>query len=207
MKLFTLLLPILTLCGSQLCAQPPKPADPLSRASMPVATNVAADLFWVADSRKMDQFLAQVQLPDADGTASFGGVLPDTRSAWRDYALEARAFARQGRVADAAGRLAQMLKLAAVYRAAGGLENVVQGEEIRYLAGLMAAELGSAVTTRIQSPYLEKNAAQCLALLESKLGGSTARLNPSFWQNLAQRALETHARLARAGSVALAATP
>ena len=65
-----------------------------------------------------------------------GGAYVPT--SWRDYAREARSLAQQGRVADAAGRLAQMLKLAAVYRAFGGLENTVQSEEIRYLAGLTA---------------------------------------------------------------------
>ena len=121
----------------------------LVHAPEPAAGAVAADLFWVADSRKMDAFLAQARLPEGDGAVFFGEVLPDTRTAWRDYAREARTLASQGRVDDAAERLAQMLKLAAVYRAYGGMENVVQGEEIRYLAGRTAEELGSAVTSRI----------------------------------------------------------
>lgn len=213
MKTFTLLIPMVTLCGSLLCARSPEslpspePAKAHTQAPAPAAGKVAADLFWVADSRKMDQFLARVQLPDLDGAAGSGEVLPDTRTAWRDYAREARSLAQQGRVADAAGRLAQMLKLAAVYRAFGGLENTVQSEEIRYLAGLTAETLGSGVTASIRSPYLEKNAAQCLAQLDSGLGGGMSEITASFWKNLTKRALETYARLSQAGDVAKVATP
>ena len=207
MKTISLLMPIVMLCGSPLCAQSPEPLKALTQAPAPAVGKVAADLFWVADSRKMDEFLARVQLPDMDGGAGSGEVLPDTRTAWRDYAMEARSLAQQGRVSDAAGRLAQMLKLAAVYRAFGGLENTVQSEEIRYLAGLTAEALGSGVTASIQSPYLEKNATQCLALLNSGLSGGMSEITASFWKNLTKRALETYARLSPAGRVADAATP
>ena len=207
MKTITILLPILTLCSSQLCAQPAPAQAPLSSQPSVHGQSVAAALFWVADSRKMDEFLAQVEMPDANGAVSYSGVLPETHTAWREYAQHAQALARQGRAVEAAGRLAQMLKLAAVYRAAGGLENLVQSEEIRYLAGLMAADLGSNVTTRIQSPYVEKNAAQCLASIEANLGGGAGRMTPSFHENLVRRSLETHARLSRAGSLHLAAVP
>ena len=207
MKTISLLMPIVMLCGSPLCAQSPEPLKALTQAPAPAVGKVAADLFWVADSRKMDEFLARVQLPDMDGGAGSGEVLPDTRTAWRDYAREARSLAQQGRVSAAAGRLAQMLKLAAVYRAFGGLENTVQSEEIRYLAGLTAEALGSGVTASIQSPYLEKSASQCLALLDSGLSGGMSEITASFWKNLTKRAMETYARLSPAGRVADAATP
>ena len=155
----------------------------------------------------MDEFLAKVQLPDSSKGKALIEVLPDTRTAWRDYAAEARSFARKSRNAEAAARLGQMLKLAAVYRAFGGLENMVQSEEIRHLAGLTASELGSPVATKIRSPYIEKNAAQCVAVLESKIGDEMNLISPSFRRNLTQRAVETHARLTSAGSFAIASTP
>ncbi len=198
--------------GSHQRRQAPLRAAPpihnkLVHAPEPAAGKVAADLFWVADSRKMDAFLAQVQVPEGDGATFTGQVLPDTRTAWRDYAREARTLASQGRVDGAAERLAQMLKLAAVYRAYGGMENVVQGEEIRHLAGLTAEQLGSAVTSRIQSPYLERDAEECLAVLKSRIGSDLRETTPSFQKNLANRALETHGRLSQAGSVAQRTTP
>ncbi len=207
MKLLTHLLPVLTLCSVQFCVQTPAQAAPLSQEPAPAAGKVAADLFWVADSRKMDEFLAQVELPDANGAVSYRGVLPDTRTAWREYAMEARGLAQVGRTAESAGRLSQMFKLAAVYRACGGLENVVQSEEIRHLAGLMAAELGSDVTRRIKSPYLEKSAGECVAQLGKRVGDDFSQTSAAFRRNLTARALETHARLARAGCLALAAKP
>lgn len=189
---------------------PPRAGPPVHNklvdAPEPPAGKVAADLFWVADSRKMDEFLAQVQMPEGYGLDYFGETLPDTRTAWRDYPKEARIHSSQGRVAEAAGRLAQMLKLAAVYRAYGGMENVVQSEEIRHLAGLTTEALGSAVTTRIQSPYLESSAEECLAQLKARIGRDLRETKASFRQNLAKRALETHARLAQARSAALTTT-
>jgi hypothetical protein len=164
-----------------------------------MAGRIAADLFWVADSRKMDQFLAKVPVAEWRNGAPTREVLPETTSAWRDYAAEARALARRGRDAEAAGRLAQMVKLAAVYRAHGGLQNMVQAEEIRYLAGRTAAELGSAVTAKIQSPYLEKTAGDCLAILESWAGGERGQVTQTFWQQLQDRAVLTHARLSNVG--------
>lgn len=211
MKTLNLFLPALTFCGAPLFAQPtadvPEIPAALTQPSAPAAGKIATDLFWVADSRKMDEFLAQVQLPEAGKGHGLTQVLPDTRTAWRDYATEARAYAHKRRPAEAAARLAQMLKLAAVYRAFGGLENMVQSEEIRYLASLTATELGDTVATKIRSPYLEKNAAQCLAVLEEKIGDEMSLISSSFRKNLSQRAVETHLRLARAGSMALAVTP
>ena len=112
------------------------------------AGKVASDLFWVADSRKMDAFLAPVQLPEFPG-ADTREVLPDTRTAWWDYAREAKTFAVRGKYAEARARIGQMLKLAAVYRHFGGLENVVRSEEIRYLAGCVAEESGTVVTVML----------------------------------------------------------
>lgn len=157
------------------------------------AGKVASDLFWVADSRKMDEFLAPIQLSDFPGADS-REVLPDTRTAWWDYAREAKGFAVRGKYPEARARIGQMLKLAAVYRHFGGLENVVRSEEIRYLAGCVAEESGSAIAGRIESPFLEKNAAECLANLEAKAGDNGAA-SSEFWQHLRERARLTHARL------------
>lgn len=211
MKPLNLLVPFLTFCSATSFAQPtaetPEIPDALTQPPAPAAGKVAADLFWVADSRKMDEFLAKVQLPEITKGKALIEVLPDTRTAWRDYAAEARAFARKNRPTEAAARLGQMLKLAAVYRAFGGLENMVQSEEIRYLASLTAAELGTPVSTKIRSPYIEKDAAQCVAVLESKIGDEMNLISPSFRKNLTQRAVATHARLSSASSFAIAATP
>ena len=161
----------------------------------PPAGKVAENLFWIADSRKMDKFLANYQPEEMRVRSYKGEVLPDTRVAWRDYALEATALARQGRNAEAAGRLAQMLKLAAIYREFGGLQNVVQGEEIRHLAGLTAAKLGRPVITLIQSPYLEKDASDCLLSIEKKVGDEKGQVTPSFWKHLEMGAVDSHYRL------------
>jgi hypothetical protein len=201
MKSLPLLLPILALCTAPLAAQSPTPAPATTPAK------IATDLFWVADARKMDEFLAGVQAADLNRFGTSAKELPDTRTAWREYSRQARVLAQQGREAEAAARLAQMLKLAAVYRAVGGLENVVRSEDIRSLAGLTAEELGRGVAVKIRSPYLEKNGAQCVAQIEAKAGGDTGRITESFWNHLVERALETHARLSRAGGGALAKTP
>ena len=210
-KSLNLLLPFLTFCAATSLGQPtadtPEIPDALTQSPAPAAGKVAADLFWVADSRKMDEFLATVQLPRNSTGKNLIEVLPDTRTAWRDYAAEARAYARKSRTAEASARLGQMLKLAAVYRAFGGLENMVQSEDIRHLAGLTAAELGTPVSSKIRSPYIEKDAAQCVAVLESKIGDEMNLISPSFRRNLTARAVATHARLSSASSFAIAATP
>jgi hypothetical protein len=207
MKSPLLILPILTLCIGSLYADPiPAPVS-LSRPPAPQAGKVAADLFWVADSRKMDEFLASIELPTTDTLPGSGEVLPDTRTAWREYATQARRLAKQGRTTEAAERLAQMLKLAAVYRAFSGLENIVQSEEIRYLTAVVSDELGSAITAQIHSPYLEKTAAQCIASLESRIGAESSQMSASFRKNLAQRAIETHARLSQANNLTVSFIP
>src|SRR5260221_4331103 len=163
MKNLCLLLPALALtCAAQLRAEAPAFQGPVS----PAAGKVSQSIFWVADTSKMDAFLANIQLSEVRCGAYAGETLPDTRMAWRDYAQEATILARNGKPAEAAARLGQMLKLAAVYRAFGGLQNVVQGEEIRNLAGLTAEKLGAPVTSLIRSPYLEKDASDCLLAIE-----------------------------------------
>ena len=176
-----------------------------NRGPARAASQVASDLLWVADSRKMDAFLALVQLPEFPG-ADTREVLPDTRTVWWDYAREAKAFAVRGKYAEARARIAQMLKLAAVYRHFGGLENVVRSEEIRYLAGCVAEESGRAISGRIESPYLDKNVAECLASLESKCGMDIGATSSEFWQHLRDRARVTHARLTGQTDGALART-
>ncbi len=171
-------------------------AESVSREPSSAAGRVAVDLFWVADARKMDEFLAKVPVAKWRNGAPRREVLPETTTAWRDYAAQARLLAAQRRDAEAAGRLAQMVKLAAVYRAHGGLQNMVQAEEIRYLAGRTAAELGSGVAAKIQSPYLEKTSADCLAIIESWAGAEKGQVSPEFWQQLQDRAVLTHYRLA-----------
>lgn len=166
-----------------------------SSSETPSASNVSQTLFWIADCRKMDAFLAQVSLDKIRAGAYAEEVLPDTRAAWRDYAREAIALAHDGHHAEAAGRLAQMLKLAAVYRAFGGIQNVVQGEEIRQLAGLTAENLGKSVTDLIQSPYLEKDAADCLVAIEAQVGDEKKRVTSSFWHHFEIEAVNSHYRL------------
>jgi hypothetical protein len=207
MKTLPLLLSVLALFTAQLRAESPAPSGAFHREATPAAGKVSADLFWVADTRKMDVFLANVQLPNLHAGAYAGEVLPDTRVAWRDYASEAKALARKGSPSEAAAKLAQMLKLAAVYRSFGGLQNVVQGEEIRYLAGLTAADLGPTIAARIKSPYLEADAGDCLMLLEAQAGAEKAQVTPFFWRHLEQRAVDTHFRLSTGGNIALAAKP
>ena len=207
MKSPLFLFPLLTLCGGSLFADPAPVPVSLSRQPAPPAGKVAADLFWVADSRKMDEFLASIELPINATLPGRGEVLPDTRTAWREYATQARRLAKQGRTIEAAERLAQMLKLAAVYRAFSGLENIVQSEEIRYLTAVVSDELGSAITAQIHSPYLEKTAAQCIASLENRIGAESSQMSASFRKNLAQRAIETHARLSQANNLTVSFVP
>lgn len=166
----------------------------------PPASQLSQSLFWIADSRKMDAFLAHVSMDEIRAGAYAEEVLPDTRAAWRHYAREAGALACDGHNAEAAGRLGQMLKLAAVYRAFGGLQNVVQGEEIRHLAGLTAEKLGKPVTDLIQSPYLEKDAADCLLAIEAKVGEEKKQVTSAFWHHFEIEAVNSHYRLSGNGS-------
>jgi len=183
-----------------------EPKEALQNEISPPAGKVSQSLFWIADSRKMDAFLASFRPEEVRAGSYRGEVLPDTRVAWRDYAREATALARQGRNAEAAGRLAQMLKLAAVYRSFGGLQNVTQGEEIRHLAGVTAEKLGRSVTELIQSPYLEKDASDCLLSIEAQVGDDRGHITSSFWRHLEMGAVDSHYRLT-GNSTALAATP
>jgi hypothetical protein len=203
MKTLPLLLTILPFCLGQLRAETQEPSCALRAEDAPAAGKVSSDLFWIADTRKMDAFLAKVELSDLRAGAYAGEVLPDTRVAWRDYASEARALARKGCLTDAAGKLAQMVKLATVYRSFGGLQNVVQGEEIRHLAAVTASQLGAAVTSQIQSPYLEADAADCLVLLEAQAGAEKGQVTASFWRHLEQNAVDSHFRLSGGAKVAL----
>lgn len=182
------------------------PQEALQNEISPPAGKVSQSLFWIADSRKMDVFLASFRPEEVRAGSYRGEVLPDTRVAWRDYAREATALARQGRNAEAASRLAQMLKLAAVYRSFGGLQNVVQGEEIRHLAGVTAQKLGRSVTALIQSPYLEKDASDCLLSIEAQIGDDKGHVTASFWRHLEMGAVDSHYRLT-GNSTALAAIP
>jgi hypothetical protein len=197
MKLPPLLLGALCLSTIALRAAEPTPTGALTRDPAPAAGRVAADMFWVADARKMDEFLSRVPVAQWRNGAPTREVLPETTTAWRDYAAQARYLGRRGKDAEAAQRLAQMIKLAAVYRAHGGLQNMVQAEEIRYLAGRVAEELGPKVTAKIQSPYMEKTAMDCIAIIESWAGAERGAVSDSFWQNLESRAIVTHARLTR----------
>jgi hypothetical protein len=153
----------------------------------------------------MDTFLANFQITEAREGGYSGETLPDTRMAWRDYAQEATIYANHGKPALAAERLGQMLKLAAVYRSFGGLQNVVQGEEIRALAGVTAEKLGPTVVSLIHSPYLEKDASDCLVAVESKIGDEKNRVTPSFWHNFEILVVNTHYRLTGNHAATLAA--
>jgi len=206
----TLLLPILAFCGAAapLLAAPTTNTAPATRQNAcPAAGKTFKDLFWIADTRKMDAFLANVEMEELQAGSYGGEILPDTRVAWRDYALEARALSREGRNTEAAERLGQMLKLAAVYTSFGGLQNVVQAEEIRFLAGRTATKLGSNVAALIHSPYLEKDAADCLLTLEAKAGAEKNQVTPSFWRALERGVVENHYRLTSCNSVKLAQVP
>src|ERR1700729_3794054 len=153
LKLLPSLTSLLLLCGAAFGEN--KPETAFHRDPAPPASTVSRDLFWIADTHKMDQFLAQVNLATIRDNAYPGEVLPDTRVAWRDYAREASDFASRGEDTAVIDRIGQMLKLAALYRQFGGLQNVAQGEEIRALAGQTAQALGYGGL--IHSPYLESN--------------------------------------------------
>jgi hypothetical protein len=202
MKILPLLFCALCVSTASLQAAEPVHTESLTRDPAPAAGRVAADLFWVADARKMDEFLSRVPVAQWRNGAPTREVLPETTTAWRDYAAQARSLGRRGKDTEAAGRLAQMIKLAAVYRAHGGLQNMVQAEEIRYLAGRVAQELGPKVTAKIQSPYMEKTAMDCIAIIESWAGAERGQVSDSFWQQLEDRAVVTHARLTRTTKIA-----
>ena len=199
MKTLPTLFSILALSIGQLAAAPEAAEQP---AAAPTAAKVAGDLFWIADARKMDTFLAPLELATLPG-ANSRQVLPDTRTAWWDYARQAKSLTVQGKLPEARARIGQMLKLAAVYRHFGGLENVVRAEEIRYLAGMVAVESGGAITGRLSSPYLEKNVTECLAVIEAKAGAESGASSEEFWQHLRERARTTYARLAGAPGATL----
>jgi len=160
---------------------------------VPTSSKVSQDLFWIADTRKMDQFLAQVDFATIGGDAYGGEVLPDTRVVWREYARRASEFAAKADDAAVNDRIGQMLKLAAVYREFGGLQNVAQGEEIRALAGQTVQALGYGGL--IHSPYLESNVAEVLELIERKAGSGKAEVRPIFWRHMIDTARRSYARL------------
>ncbi len=191
--------------AAQLHAGSVVPSSPANHKPSPATpSKVSTELFWLADTRKTDAFLSNVQWDEIQAGSYAGEVLPDTRVAWRDYAREATALARRGDDEAAAGRLAQMLKLAAVYSSFGGLQNVVQGQEIRYLAGRTATRLGPTVTSLIRSPYLEKDAGDCLIMIEAQAGGEKNQVTASFWHNLEKCAVDSHFRLTSCESSGLA---
>ncbi len=150
----------------------------------------------------MDRFLAQVNLTTLRDDAYAGEVLPDTRVAWRDYAREASEFAAQGEESAVNDRIGQMLKLAALYRQFGGLQNVVQAEEIRALAGRTVQALGYGGL--IHSSYLESNVVDCVASITRQAGGDTGEVRPIFWRHLIETARQSYARLSGQPEHALA---
>jgi hypothetical protein len=163
------------------------------QAPAPPASSVAKSLLWIADARKMDEFLSQVNPGEKRETPYSYEVLPDTRLAWRDYARQAWAAAERGEDSRVADRIGQMLKLAALYREFGGLQNVCQAEEIRALAGRTVQQLGYG--GRIQSPYLETSADDCLSVIERLAGAERGQVRPIFWQHLLETAQQSYARL------------
>ncbi len=194
-------LTLLLLSGATVLAEAESPKV-LRRDPCPPASTLSQDLFWIADTRKMDLFLAEIDLASLRQGSYSGEVLPDTRVAWRDYSRQARNLAGKGDDAAAIFRIWQMLKLAAVYREFGGLQNVAQGEEIRTLAGQTAQALGYG--GRIHSPYLEYKVEECVALLERQAGMDKHEVRPVFWQHLIESARDSHARLSGQPVAALA---
>jgi hypothetical protein len=161
------------------------------REPSPVISNISHSLVWIADARKMDEFLAPL---DPKETAAHGyEVLPDTRGVWHEYARQAWAYAQRGEDDRVADRISQMLKLAALYREFGGLQNVVQAEEIRYLAGRTVQELGYG--GRIKSRYLEMNSQDCMATIQRLAGSERQEVTPEFWQHLLAVSRQSYLRL------------
>jgi hypothetical protein len=168
-------------------------STPAPRPETPSASRVGQGIFWIADTRKMDAFLATLDLATIRDGATHQETLPDTRSVWRDYAHEARVLALRKDTKGAQNRLGQMLKLAALYRAYGGLQNVAQGEEIRALAGQTARQTGCGGL--IDSPYLEHTLGECLAQIEQQAGADRGAVRPAFWQHLMESARDSFLRL------------
>jgi hypothetical protein len=81
---------------------------------------------------------------------------------------------------------------------------VVQGAEIAYLAGLTTERLGRNVAIQVRSPYLEKDASDCLITLENQIGAGKGQVTPSFWTALEKCVVDTHYRLALCGGPSLA---
>lgn len=163
------------------------------RNPSPPSSGASQTLLWIADARKMDQFLAGVDLENIRYDTYPGEVLPDTRHAWRDYARQAMISATRGDDTAVNDRIGQMLKLAALYRQFGGLQNVVQGEEIRSLAAQTVQSLGYGGL--IRSPYLESNATECIATIERQTGVENTEVRPICWHHLLQTARQSFARL------------
>jgi hypothetical protein len=173
-----------------------KASTTLHHESDPAVSTVSHDLFWIADTAKMDRYLSTVDLATIQHDAYAGEVLPDTRVAWRDYASQAWEFAGRGEDAAVVERIGQMLKLAAVYRQFGGLQNVAQGEEIRALAGQTVQKLGYG--------GLESNPDECVALIERQAGAEKGEVRSIFWQHLLATACQSCARLSGQPGHALA---
>jgi hypothetical protein len=173
------------------------------QAPAPAPSTASQDLFWIADTRKMDDFLAKIDLAQIRTGAYKSETLPDTRSVWRDYAREAKFFAAHADAAVARNRIGQMLKLAAVYRAFGGLQNVVQGEEIRALAGQIADEIS---VGGIDSPYLEDTLEECLAQVAQQIGADRGTARTFFMEHLMTSVRDSYSLLAgQSGTVTTAA--
>jgi len=170
-----------------------EPLPVLHRDPSPPAGRVSQDLFWIADTVKMDRFLDQVDMKELRRGASGGEILPDTRAAWHGYARQARMFAEAGKDDAAIDRLCQMVKLAAVYRQFGGFQNVAQGEEIRCLAGHVAEELNFG--GRLPPMYLECCVQDCVHALETNTGLDVAKVPSEFWQHFVEYAAQNWARL------------
>jgi len=175
------------------------------QAPAPAPATASQDLFWIADTRKMDDFLAKIDLAQVRAGAYKAETLPDTRSVWRDYAREAMFFASHADAPAARNRIGQMLKLAAVYRTFGGLQNVVQGEEIRALAGQTADRIN---VGGIDSPYLEDTLDDCLAQVTRQIGADRGSARAFFMEHLMDSVRDSYSLLAgQSGTVTTAAEP
>lgn len=163
------------------------------QAPAPAPSTASQDLFWIADTRKMDDFLAKIDLAQVRAGAYKSETLPDTRSVWRDYAREAKFFASHADAPAARNRIGQMLKLAAVYRTFGGLQNVVQGEEIRALAGQTADQIS---VGGIDSPYLEDTLDDCLAQVARQIGLDPGSARTFFMDHLMSSVRDSYSLLA-----------
>jgi len=192
MKALLIAIAVLVSCGFAL-GESKGPSEGFHRDPAPPPSSVSQALLWIADARKMDQFLAGVDWETMHYDSYPGEVLPDTRSAWHDYARQAASSATQGDDAAVNDRIGQMLKLAALYRQFGGLQNVVQGEEIRALAGQTVQSLGYGGL--IHSPYLEASVTECIASIERQTGAENTEVRPVCWHHLIRMARHSFARL------------